>query len=162
MLTLGLRFLDGILRGSLIRGSLSKHRYDNKRAVDLIDGRVRVTGVAHVGGPLLGILQDFILIGRVSLGIVRNERFQIWHGIGKAWEVVKLAGEKRLSEVTDIINEELLCPLDVLGELPDDVTERPVRQPHTSHRTCRWFGQPDLLGNLHLFPLGVSGRGDRV
>jgi|GEM_PF-5790480 len=132
------------------------------REPDVIDGRVGVSRVADIGRPLQGVPQELVLVRRVSLRVVRNKVFQIGNGIGKEWEVVKLAGKKRLSKVTDVINEELLGTLDVLGELLDDVNVHHVRQPHTSHRICRWFGQPDFLGNLHLLPLGGSGGGDRI
>ena len=76
---------------------------------NLIDGRVGVSWVAGVGRPLQDIPQDLVLVGRVSLGVVCDELFQIGNGTRKAWEVKKLAGKKRLSEVADKINKEFLC-----------------------------------------------------
>src|SRR3989304_1046070 len=52
---------------------------------------------------------------------VRTQVFQIGNSLRKAGEVVELAGQEPLPEVADVVDEELLGPLDVLRELPDDV-----------------------------------------
>src|SRR3990172_8750176 len=112
-------FLEGLFwaRGAAPRPR--PHDVENPGDEDLGDGPGGATGVADVGCPLKDVVEHLVLVRRVALGVVSDELLEIRHAPREAGEVVVLASYERLAEVGSVVNQELLCALDVLGELPD-------------------------------------------
>src|SRR5882724_7439016 len=117
---------EGFFRRQLTRGGTGKHGRNKPIAEYLINSGISIPRVTQVGCPLHNVRKDFILVGWSSLGIVGNQRFEIWHGLGEAREVIKLAGQKPVAEIANIIHQELLGPLDVLGKFPDHIDAHEV------------------------------------
>ena len=96
------------------------------------------------------------------MGIIGDKRLQIWHRLREAREVIKLAGLEALTEMSNIVHQELLGTLDVCGEFPDDIDTHEVLEPDTACRPSRGFLEPDIVGDRDFLRLPGAGDGDRV
>src|SRR5262245_39771319 len=106
-------------RIDMARSSLPVSTYSNDPRATLC--RVRGTRIAEMRTPGQGIRQDLVLVGRCRLGIVGTQRLQIRHSLRKTWQVVQGTRQEPLSELPNIVYQELFGAVDVFGTLPDAV-----------------------------------------
>src|SRR5512138_3133714 len=125
-LQLGLGGLRRVLGRQLVARDLREHRRDDEGVEGLVDGRRGVPRVADVRRPVEDVAEDRVLVRRLRLRVVRDERLQILHRRREAREVVELARRERLVEPVDEVDEELLRAVLVLGEVPDAVAAHHV------------------------------------
>ena len=87
---------------------------------------------------------------------------QVGHGLGEAREIVEFARQEALLEVVDIVDQELLRAVDVVGEFPDHVAVHHVLEADPAHRAFRRLGERDLLVDRQLVIFARAGDRDRV
>src|SRR6266568_8349693 len=127
--------LGGVFRSFIAARDFSEHGGDNPRFESLVDGGGAVTGIADVGGPIEDVAEDLVLIRGISPRIVGYFLLQIGNSAREAREIVELAGGKAVVERVDVIDEELLRAVFVLGKFPDDVAIHDVLGGNAAHRT---------------------------
>src|SRR5678815_2073798 len=125
-----LGLLDRRLGRERAGGGLGEHGVQQPGAVPVVDGRRGVAGEADVGRPVERVGENRVLVGRLPLGVLGDQLLEIRHLLLEAGEVVELALREGLVEVPDVVDQELLRPVDVLGELPDHVHAHHVLEAH--------------------------------
>ncbi len=90
--------------------------------------------------------RTFILVRRVSLGVVVEQLLQVRDGALIAGKVVEFAVEKRLAKVADVVDQKFFGAVDVLGKLPDHVNIHHVFEADAAHRPGSSLSQVDFLG----------------
>jgi len=84
------------------------------------------------------------------------------HRARKTREVVVLAAFEALLEVIDVVDEELLRALDVVGEFPDDVAVHHVLEADRADAALQRGREPDPVRDGQLLVLRGARRRDRV
>src|SRR5262245_7768142 len=108
--------LERVLRRLGAGGALGEHGVDHPGLIGVGDGSGGVARVAYVGGPIERVSQHGIFVGRYGLGVVGDQLLDVRHCRGEAREVVEFARLERLAEVVDVVDQELLCTVPVLGK----------------------------------------------
>ena len=106
---------------SLPRGGLAHQLPDEPAVEDLRNRRIRIPWIANIGGPVPGVRQHLVLVGRRRLGVMGEERLHIWHRVRETRHIVKPTGQEAVPELPHIVHQELLGAVDILGELPDEI-----------------------------------------
>src|SRR5262245_2964683 len=118
-----LRFgrLGGVLRRLVAARHLGEHGRDDPGAERLVDACRRVARVADVRRPVEHVGEDLVLVLRVGGVVVLDDLLDVGDRRREAREVVPLAGVEPILETGDVVDQELLCAVLVLGEVPDHV-----------------------------------------
>src|SRR5437764_831233 len=89
-------------------------------------------------------------------GIIGSFLFQVRHGVRETGEVVELAGGKAVMEGIDVVDQELLGTVLVLGEVPDDIAIHDVLCSDAAHRAAQSPRDHDLALNRQVLALGLA------
>src|SRR5207248_5869361 len=94
--------------------------------------------------------------------VVGNFLLQVRHGVRETGEIVELAGGKAVMERVDVVDQELLGTVLVLGEVPDDIAIHHVLGGDAAHRAAQRPRDHDLALNRKVLALGLTRDGDGV
>src|SRR5437660_2808259 len=132
-LVLVFRRFRGILRRLVAPRDFGERRGNDPALEGLVDGGAGVSGIADIGGPIEDVAEDVVFVRGSGPRIIGNFLFQVRHGVRETGEVVELAGGKAVMEGIDVVDQELLGTVLVLGELPDDIAIHDVLWRDAAH-----------------------------
>src|SRR5438105_1907815 len=152
----------GILRRFVAASDFGEHRGNDPALEGLVDGGGCVSGIADVGGPIEDVAEDLVFVRGSGPRVVGNFLVQVRHGVRETGEIVELAGGKAVMERIDVVDQELLGTVLVLGEVPDDIAIHHVLGGDAAHRAAQRPRDHDLALNREVLALGLTRDGDGV
>src|SRR6266545_3335020 len=161
-LQLLLRRLRRVLRRRLVARHPGEHGGKDEGVERLVDRGGGVARVADVRRPLEDVPEHLVLVRRLRLRVVRDLLGDVRDRRREAGEVVELALLEGFAEGVDVVDEELLRPLLVLGEVPDGVAVHHVLGREPVGRPLERGHELDLLRHLRVFLLGGARHRDGV
>src|SRR6516165_12109822 len=148
--------LGSILGSFVTTRNFGKHRRDQPGLKRFINCGCPIARIADICSPIQNVAEHLVLVGRRGSRIVGYFLLKIRHGIGKAREIIELAGDKAVMERVDVVDQELLRALFVFGEVPDDVAVHHMLGGDPADRPLQRPGNHDFAVDRQMLSFGLA------